>query len=92
MLASAPTPTHPATQEAAVGAAAMEQEQGEQGGLSSPLPITVAGAVAGPAPAVAAPAAAPAAAAVLLCDPRERVVHTEVCGWMDGMGWREGIH
>ncbi len=39
--------------------------------LPSPLPIRVA---AGPVPT----AAAGAAAAVLLCDPRERVVHAEV--------------
>ena len=46
----------------------------EAEGLAPPLPVTVAEG------AVAVPAVVPAEAAVLLCDPRERVVHTEVRG------------
>lgn len=63
-------PSPPTTDAAA---AAVSSAMDPATGLPSPLPVTVAGGAA-----AAAAAVEPAEAAVLLCDPRERVVHTEV--------------
>lgn len=79
VLAPAATnlPTAPATSTAAAPApAAMEEDEA---GLTSPLPVRVA---AQPAAAPVPPSVGAAgASAVLLCDPRERLVHTEVRGF-----------
>jgi hypothetical protein len=84
MLGSTPSPTPTAPTATTDATAAMDYDQHPSpvapaavSGLASPVPITVAAATA-PEPAATA-VGGPSAAAVLLCDPRERVLHTEVC-------------